>query len=381
MMIAALGFLWLPHNGRTAWFLSKEERVWAEERIRRDRSAEDTMARGVVKDDDVEPLDGSFAVRRDGEPPGLSEEETHGLLRAEDDADEALKDHAPAGATSKTLVTDDRGLSRTDVLSAALDWKLWYLLTCNILSSMPVTAFSVFLPLVLEPMTTSPAYANLMTAPPFLIGAVVLYSFAWWSDKTRQRLVPILWGLALLLVGLTGVVLIPGSTAPVARYVALCVLLAGTFVASPLTVAWMAGNIPEAGKRSVVLGINGWGNLAGVFSSLLFAPRFAPTYAVPFFGTLACVLMAFAGYAGFRALLVRENRWRARMLREWRVEDVEAERKFGKGPLGTRGNAGTVLAAVARRFGLEAWSRRIQGWWPEEEGRKGDERITFVYGL
>jgi hypothetical protein len=243
VVLAVIGFLWLPHNAKTAWFLSPAERSWAEERIRRDidgPAVQETSSKGD---------DGADQQGEDDIQPATSEE-SHGLLRAS--SSRAVKDNIPK------VVTDDRGLTHADVASALLDWKLWYLLVCNILSAMPVTAFSVFLPLVLQRLTKSASQANLLTAPPFLVGAVVLYTFTWWSDKRRERLVPILWGLGILLLGLAGVVVLPESWLLI-RYCSLCVLMGGTFVASPLTVAWLAGNTPETGKRSVMLGINGWG--------------------------------------------------------------------------------------------------------------------------
>ena len=86
------------------------------------------------------------------------------------------------------------------------------------------------------------------------------------------------------------------------RYFALTILLSGSFVASPLTVTWLSNNIPQPGKRAIVLGINGWGNFAGVISSMLFAPKFEKGgYLIPFYVTLACVLTAFIGYLAFRA--------------------------------------------------------------------------------
>jgi hypothetical protein len=254
VILALVGFLWLPHNAKTAWFLAPDERVWADERIARDLIAS------------VAPLYNSShqqLTTRDEEddPQGSASDETRGLLSTEPTAVPSTEPVVAGGRAA----TDDRGLSKADILEAAFDWKLWWLLFCNILSSIPVTAFSVFLPIVLQPLATSPAHANLLTAPPFLFGVVVLYAFTYWSDKSRQRLVPILWGLGLLLLGLTGVVAIPSGWVGV-RYASLCVLLGGTFVASPLTIAWFTGNTPETGKRSVILGINGWGKQIYTYS-------------------------------------------------------------------------------------------------------------------
>ncbi|QDS74095.1 hypothetical protein FKW77_009643 [Venturia effusa] len=355
--LAMTGFLWLPHNASTAWFLRPDERQWAEERIRLDR--EGAAIPSTVKNDEAVP-------HLEHNDHHSQSEETHGLL----------------GSTSRPIAkpettrpaTDDRGLTRADVLSALFDWKLWYLLVCNILSTMPVTAFLVFLPLILRQLTKSPALANLLTAPPSFVGALMLYSFTYWSDKKKERLVPILWGLGLLIFGLTAVVVLPQSWV-IVRYCALCILMGGTFVASPLTVAWFTGNTPETGKRSVVLGVNGWGNLAGVFSSLLFQPKFAPSYRTPFFVTLSLVLISFAGYALFRALIIRMNNTRQIVVSRWSDEDVEAERRFGTGPVNN--NRFGAMWRLRTKFGGE----RISLWFRRDEGRLGDEKMTFVYGL
>lgn len=309
IVIALTGFFWLPHSAKTAWFLSPDERAWAEERIKAEYTSQ-------------------TSPKVDAEAPGhshdlsTSESEAAGLLGSSTSRHSKFSQAAHA-------VTDDRGLSRYDVLSAFLDWKVWYLLVLNILSAIPVSAFSVFLPLILAPLTDqsmtaedlagaqrpkNPALANLLTAPPFILGGVVLYVFTSYSDRHRIRLLPILVGLGILVSGLTLTVFLPSSWV-IPRYLTLCIMLSGSFIASPLQVTWFSNNIPQPGKRSVVLGINGWGNLAGIFSALVFKPSYGPSYEVPFFMTLACVAIAWAGYAFFRMWIVRENARRDREAR------------------------------------------------------------------
>lgn len=358
ILLALVGFLWLPHNAKSAWFLRPSERAWAEERIRRD--IDGSTLRGISKGEDI---------RVQQTEDDTVAEESQGLLGSS-----SSRTDKPAASKA---ITDDRGLSRTDIASAVLDWKLWFLLFFNILSSMPVTAFSVFLPIVLSRLTTSPEQANLLTAPPFLVGAVVLYSFTKWSDKKRERMIPLLWGLGLLLLGLTGVVVLP-SDWQTTRYISLCVLMSGTFVPSPLIVAWMAGNTPEPGKRSVMLGINGWGNLAGVFSAMLFQPSFAPTYRIPFIVTFVLVLVSFTGFAVFRVLIVYQNEARRKVLSTWTDADVDAERNYGNGPVSQRNHS--VILGLIKKIGGGRVTVWVAGWLTSDR-RKGDERLTFVYGL
>lgn len=108
-------------------------------------------------------------------------------------------------------------------------------------------------------MGYSALHANLLTVPPFLCGAAFLLAITYWSDRERQRYYPlnhywwsislilcrikfILIGLSVNLLGLLIVCLVP-RTAYVTKYLGLCVLLAGSYVASPLSVAWLTGNI------------------------------------------------------------------------------------------------------------------------------------------
>ncbi|KAB8976008.1 hypothetical protein FH972_026886 [Carpinus fangiana] len=282
VMIACAGFVWLPHGPGTAWFLSPKERVAAKSRILLDR----------------------HLLERQGADP--SADNTRYNVEENQVQETANLLSTTTISSSYASMQSDVGITTSDILSALLDSKVWILLCLNILSAIPASAFSLFLPLVVAGFGFPPNTANLFVAPPFVLGACTLAFFVWWSDKRQERLLPILWGLGILLIGLTGAVFIPHAFV-LARYGALCVLMGGSYVASPLTIAWLAGNIHHPGKRAVVLGINGWGNLAGVFSSLLFAPKWGPDYATPFFVTFALVSISFMGFGVFRWVLIQEN--------------------------------------------------------------------------
>ncbi|KAK8225481.1 major facilitator superfamily domain-containing protein [Phyllosticta capitalensis] len=389
VITAIISFFWLPNRPKNAWFLSPEERDWAEERIRQDRDGEVLQARGKGSPPpaDAEDLESSAEAQ---EAQGLLSQRTGPVFDAP----------APANQVS------DQGLTAHDVLSTVLDWKIYYLLACNILSAVPATAFPIFLPIILSPLSTTPALANLLTAPPYICGAITLFAFTAWSDRHRDRTKPILISLAIVLAGFAGTILLPSAPTPDAtttdsddpppddphallRYLALNVLLAGTFIASPLTVTWLTNNFPSPGKRALALGINGWGNVAGVIASALFAPtplNRATGYRAAFAWSAALVAVAFAGFAAFRALLKRENETRARVAAAWSEDEIEAERAAGRGPLRLRGSvaARRVDAALdAVEAAPVPGANRVAGWVREWRvaPRVGDERVTFAYGL
>jgi MFS family permease len=381
MVVALVGFWWLPHSAGEAWFFTARERRWAEERIRidRDEALHATSHRSDHSEDSRTTPDQTWETER--QPRNSTE--LH---------DDTIDDRAhllePGHRTTPRLrkmstvstisLTADAGLSKHDMVSAVAQWKIWHLLVCNILSAIPATAFSVFLPLVMKQLSPrlnlSPAASNLLSAPPFACGAIVLFLFTRWSDRSHRRLVPILWGLAILLVGLTLTVMTPVDSY-VLRYTSLCVLLSGSFIASPLTVAWLTNNTPEPGKRAILLGINGWGNLAGVFSALLFTPDDEREgYVKPFVITLVCVGMSFAGFAVFRWRLIRENFQRDKMVASWGEEERQREDLIGdvevsNGSLRSGGLLETVGGIdVLDRLGLRGV-------------RRGDDKLTFRYGL
>jgi MFS family permease len=113
--VAVMAWFWLPVEPGSAWFLSKDEQVFARERIRLD--------------------DLDYGKNRDGE----------------------------AG------VEEDR-LTRKDVVETVKDWKLWSVLVLNICASVPSTAFSVFLPLVVQGMGYSSIQANLVSSSSLRFG-------------------------------------------------------------------------------------------------------------------------------------------------------------------------------------------------------------------
>lgn len=232
------------------------------------------------------------------------------------------------------------------------------------------------MPLVVRQMSPSlnlaPSASNLLSAPPFAFGALMLFVFARWSDRSKRRLMPILCGLALLLVGLTVTLLVP-MRRYVLRYCALCFLLSGSFIASPLTVTWITNNTPEPGKRSILLGINGWGNLGGVFLSVLFTPADRENgYIRPFIITLLCAIASFVGYVALYFLLLRENKRREEITRRWSDDEKAREEHWGDMPIPV-----TTSKRLQRRLGLELLSRRLGS----DGHRRGDEKMTFRYGL
>lgn len=72
---------------------------------------------------------------------------------------------------------------------------------------------------------------------------------------------------------------------------------------------------------------------------------------------------------------MRMNNTRQMVVSNWSDEDVEAESIYGTGPISSHRYG--AAWSLCREFGGE----RVLGWFRRDEGRLGDERMTFVYGL
>ncbi|CAM1505746.1 Fc.00g113830.m01.CDS01 [Cosmosporella sp. VM-42] len=267
-VLAIVAWFWLPMGPGSAWFLTPEEQSFASERVR------------------------------------------------QDSADYVSHDYQKDG-----LETDR--LQKRDFIETFKDWKLWSVLLLNICASVPSGAFSVFLPLVVQGLGYESILANLMTVPPYICGAVGLYIFAWSSDYRKERGYHIVGGILIAVVGLILTVTITSTTG---KYISLCILLSGVYVSPPLTMAWLSGNTPEPGKRSLVLGVNGFGNLGGVIGAQLYRKKFSPGYHIPFYATLGFLAVALVGYFAYRVALGVANKRKRAVLSTMTEDEIQNER-------------------------------------------------------
>lgn len=145
-----------------------------------------------------------------------------------------------------------------------------------------------------------------------------------------------------MFLALIGLVVMYASSNPSLRYGFTHICLAGAFTAGPLIVTWLANNTPLLGPRSVIIGINGYSNLAGVIAGQLFKPKYAPSYAYPLKVTMILVAVGMVGFATIRAVYMWENKERTGRVSTWNDNQVLAEKRG-------------------------------------DNGRRGDQRWTFVY--
>jgi hypothetical protein len=138
--------------------------------------------------------------------------------------------------------------------------------------------------------------------------------------------------MALALIGL---IVMYTSSDPHLRYGLTHVCLAGAFSAGPLIVGWLANNTPLLGPRSLIIGINGYSNIAGVIAGQLFKAQYAPSYGYPLKITMILIGVGMLGFLGMRAAYMYENHRRSKQIASW---DEEQRRAEDRGENGRRGD-------------------------------------------
>ncbi|KAF2108087.1 hypothetical protein BDV96DRAFT_616595 [Lophiotrema nucula] len=199
-------------------------------------------------------------------------EAAHAVSRMEEDV---------AGASEEDAYGKSAPITRRDVLDAVADWKTLITVVFNILATLPVSAFSYFIPLIVKGMGYLGVKASLMSVSPFAVGALVMY------PSNNHKL----------------------------RYGFIHVCLAGAFTAGPLIVA------------SIIIEINGWSNLAGVIAGQLFKARLLTVLVrYPLLVTMILIAIGAIGFLSIRILLMWINHKRVRVISTWRAESFEKGR-------------------------------------------------------
>ncbi|KAI0294708.1 MFS general substrate transporter [Multifurca ochricompacta] len=162
------------------------------------------------------------------------------------------------------------------IVAAFTDWQIWLHVLVYMSIVGPLYGISLFLPSIIHTFGFSTAVSQLLTVPPYLFATIVLYTFAFWSDRIKLRSPFILAGLVMLLIGFA----INISDAPSGvKYFGTFFCVAGSYAAFPGVVSWLGNNLAGQYKRGVGMALQiGIGNFSGAIASNVFRTQDAPRY-------------------------------------------------------------------------------------------------------
>ncbi|KAK2049071.1 major facilitator superfamily transporter [Colletotrichum somersetense] len=159
---------------------------------------------------------------------------------------------------------------------AVKDWKMWLGMAIYMGCDMPLYAFSLFLPTIVNELgwNTGTVRSQLMTVPPYAVAAAFTVFVGWVADRTQQRG---LCNIFVSLIGIVGFCMLIATESPQVKYAGTFLGALGIYPCISNTITWVANNVEGVYKRGVVLGfVIGWGNLNGIVSSNIYfrEPRF-----------------------------------------------------------------------------------------------------------
>ncbi|CRK23531.1 hypothetical protein BN1723_013017, partial [Verticillium longisporum] len=172
----------------------------------------------------------------------------------------------------------DKHFDKHAFYSVVFDWKMWLLIFANWSNAVPNYAMKFTMPQIIKNMGYTSSDAQLMTIPPYAIGAVSAYVFSVFADR-------ILFTKSGDIKNNIG-----------ACYFTVCLACAGMYPILPAVNAWNVANCPSPQKRAISIGfLVCVGNIGGLIGSYIYLDREAPRYPTGFgtsFGSASAGIIA-----------------------------------------------------------------------------------------
>ncbi|KAI6044007.1 major facilitator superfamily domain-containing protein [Pisolithus marmoratus] len=181
----------------------------------------------------------------------------------------------------------DTGLviNKKHVIAALTDWRIFACGTIYFGLNCALASISAFLPTIIKTFGYTNALAQLLTVPPYVVGAVVLCMTAYATDRLQSR------GLAIASSCYLLVVLVPSNMH--VRYFAVFLITSGTYTAIGVIIAWFAHNLGSETKKAAGIPLfMAIGQCGSVLGANIYPTSDGPRYLRGF--TITCTLMAWA---------------------------------------------------------------------------------------
>lgn len=156
----------------------------------------------------------------------------------------------------------EKGTPFQGLKSAVKDVKVW-LLGVTYMCTIMGLSFTFFFPTIASALGHGTTETLLLTAPPWVIAALLALPNAWHADKTGERFLHYSWPAITCMVGYV----ISASTHEVGpRYFAMFLMTIG-YSSGFMMLAWISNTIPRSrAKRAAAIGIvNAMGNVGSEF--------------------------------------------------------------------------------------------------------------------
>ncbi|GJC78668.1 putative transporter [Colletotrichum liriopes] len=224
-------------------------------------------------------------------------------------------------------------------ISVLTDWKIYLLILVNWSNAVPNYAMKFTMPQIIKNMGYTSANAQLLTIPPYAVGAISAYVFSVFADRYSWRM-PFIVGPQLCLVVSFSILFTKSADIKdniALCYFAVCLACFGMYPILPGVNAWNVANTPSPTKRAISIGfLVCVGNIGGLIGSYIYLDKEAPRYPTGFGTSFGFASAGIVAAITLEILLQRLNKKKALMNEEevrQRYTDEELDRMGEKSPL------------------------------------------------
>lgn len=136
-------------------------------------------------------------------------------------------------------VDEERGSLFKGLTMAVSDYKVWLLALIAILKTS-AGAVTAFIPTLVATFGYGKTQSLLMTAPPYVLAAIVSLAVAISSDRREERYFHL---VSPLIFGMIGFIIAAATTSLAPRYFALFLMLGGVYGSFDITYAWISSTV------------------------------------------------------------------------------------------------------------------------------------------
>lgn len=186
------------------------------------------------------------------------------------------------------------------------------------------------MPAIIKGMGFKNRNAQLMTAPPYIAGAISTVVSSKLSDRFYRRMPFIVIPWTVFIIGYAVIMSFGAHTADNVgpSYFAVFLVCIGLFPVNPAITSWAANNIAPASKRAIGLAFFvSVGNIGGVLAGFMFLQHEAPAYPTGYGISLGVLVVGNIVAIVLEIVYIRINRARAKISEE-EVKAMYSEEKL-----------------------------------------------------
>ena len=205
------------------------------------------------------------------------------------------------------------------LFSVLTDWQLYLQAFIFMSSSVPTYALKFTLPQIMVNMGFKSSHAQLLSAPPYVAGAISALVVANFADRSSWR-VPFIVGPQLALM--TAYAVLFSFSAQISTHVALCYTFVhfATISVYPIVPGgntWTLNNLAGPAKRAVgVAFMIAVGNCGGIIGSLIFIQKESPRYQTGWGTSLGFICAGIAAATTLEVVYMLINKKRDKLSQE-----------------------------------------------------------------